>query len=98
MLASQVGLVFGFVLPRDYELVACTLRDQQRVVEFRAAGELAAGRVHEHVFAAGRGQRVVLRFGGFRTAVLILADPFYHLMQAGLRPSPEIRPSRSPRP
>jgi len=47
----------------DDELVAGAFGDQQRLVQLRASGELAAGLVDEDPLAPGRLERVVLSFG-----------------------------------
>jgi hypothetical protein len=47
----------------DHQLVAAAEGDQQRLVQFGAAGKLAGRLVDENLFAAGRGQRVMLGVG-----------------------------------
>jgi hypothetical protein len=47
----------------DHELVAAAAGDQQRLVEFGAAGEFAGRIVDEDLFAAGGGDGVVLGVG-----------------------------------
>jgi hypothetical protein len=47
----------------DHGLVAAAAGDQQRLVQFGAAGELAGCLVDEDLFAAGCGEGVVLAFG-----------------------------------
>jgi hypothetical protein len=51
------------VEPGDHELVAAAAGDQQRLVQFGAAGELAGGLVGEDLLAAGRGEGVLLGVG-----------------------------------
>ena len=47
----------------DDELIASPVGRVQGIVEFRAAGQLAAGLVEEHLVAASRDEGVFLSFG-----------------------------------